>query len=167
MAEEDKWGSGEMNCETNPIAAPKEGLILIILDGSEKTGIATIEIINNTLEAQRIQWCMGGECTLMRDNTSLVKTFTTGSDGMCQVQFDVMNIKSEGSLEASLTATIEGETRKIFIKCIYGTNSMCPVIKETTGGYYYYLNGRRNQTPTPKNIYIKDGKKVILQSFCH
>ena len=167
MAEEDKWGSGELNCETNPSAAPKEGLILTILDGSEKAGKATIEIVSNTLDAQRIQWCMGGECTLMRDKTYMEKSFTTGNDGVCQVQFDVMNMKSEGSLEANLTATIEGKTHKVKILCVYSANSINPTIRDLPDKEIYDLNGRKIQTPTYKGIYVKDGRKVVISQLSY
>ena len=114
-AEEDDYGFGEMNCETNPSTDPKNGLVVKTKDGKKKSGTAKLEIVSNTIGAKNIQWCMGGECVLMNNKNSLEKTFTTDENGIAQVQFDAMNVSNYGELEAILTVTIGNETSNINI----------------------------------------------------
>ncbi len=117
-AEEDEWGFGEMNCFTNPSSDPTNGLILIILSGSQNSGNATIKIEENSLYPSRILWCMGGNCMMVM-NPSITKPFTA-DNGICLVQFDAEDIQSEGHLLATLTATIGSETHMVKIKFING-----------------------------------------------
>ena len=63
-AEEDVFG--EMSCETNPSSDPQEGLVLKCPPSFGGTVTAVLQILSNTLNASTIQWCMGGECTLVR-----------------------------------------------------------------------------------------------------
>lgn len=118
-AEEDDYGFGEMNCETNPSTDPKNGLVVKTKDGKKKSGTAKLEIVSNTIGAKNIQWCMGGECVLMNNKNSLEKTFTTDENGIAQVQFDAMNVSNYGELEAILTVTIGNETSNINILFSY------------------------------------------------
>lgn len=114
MAEEDAFGFGELNCETNPPSAPMYGLIVKSKNTSQQ-GTAKLEILSNTLSPKSIQWCMGGECVLMNGKTSLDKTFTTDSEGITLVQFDAANIGSEGRLEARITVSIGSDTQTVNI----------------------------------------------------
>ena len=113
-AEEDAFGFGELNCETNPPSAPREGLVVKTKNASQ-TGTARLEILSNTLAPKSIQWCMGGECVLMNNKTTLDKTFTTDAEGIVLVQFDATNIGSEGKLEARLTISVGNETQTLNI----------------------------------------------------
>jgi thiol-disulfide isomerase/thioredoxin len=162
-AEEDSWGFGEMGCETNPSSDPKNGLILVTSDGSKKSGSATLTITKNTFTAQMIQWCMGGECTPMNDKTTLSKSFTTDNDGICQVQFDASNIKTEGELEAKLAATIGSDTKMVNIKFVNNkTNGINVIYSDDGNDVWYDLNGTRLESaPTRKGLYIKNGEKVV------
>ena len=162
-AEEDSWGFGEMNCETNPSTNPKNGLILASKDGKKLSGIATINILSNTLNPQMVQWCMGGECVPMNGKNTLTKEFVTDNEGICLVMFDATNIKSEGALEARLTATIDNETRTVFIKFVYDkANGISVIYTDDDNAVWYDMNGMRlENTPTQKGIYIRNRKKVI------
>lgn len=168
-AEEDDFGFGEMNCETNPPGNPTNGLIVKTKDGKQKSGTARLEITSNTLNAKSIQWCMGGACTPMTNKTSLDKTFTTDENGITQVQFDATNISSYGELEATLTVTIENETSNLTIRFIHEEE---PV--EPTDIYYrgQQLNtGTRYGSETFNDIksgsfrISKDKKKLILNNL--
>jgi hypothetical protein len=161
-AEEDSFGFGEMNCETNPSSNPKNGLIFVTPNGVQE-GLAKLEILSNTLNPGMIQWCMGGECVLMNSKTSFEKTFKTDSDGIALVQFDANNIKSEGTLEAKLTATIGSEARTVNIKFIYDkANGISVIYSEDDGAVWHDMNGNRlENAPTRKGVYIRNGKKVV------
>lgn len=163
MAEKDSWGFDEMNCETNPSANPKNGLILASKEGKKLSGSATINILSNTLNPQMIQWCMGGECVPMNGKSTLTKDFSTDDEGICLVMFDATNIKNEGALEARLTATIDSETRTVYIKFVYDkTNGISVIYTDDENAEWYDMNGARlENAPTRKGVYIKNGKKVI------
>ena len=159
----DSYGFGELECMTNPSSNPKNGLVLATKDGKKLSGTATITISRNTLNPNVVQWCMGGECVPMNDRSSLTKNFTTDDEGICQVMFDATNIKSEGVLEARLSATIGNETRIVNIKFIYDkTNGISIIYSEEDGAIWYDMNGTRlENAPTRKGIYIRNGKKVV------
>ena len=99
----------------------------------------------------------------MNDRSSLTKNFTTDDEGICQVMFDATNIKSEGVLEARLSATVSNETRVVNIKFIYSKTAGLKVIySEDDGAVWYDMNGNRlENAPTRKGVYIRNGKKVV------
>lgn len=161
-AKEDDWGFGELNCETNPSAAPKNGLIVATNSGGQ-SGTAKLEILSNTLNPGLIQWCMGGECVPMNNKTSFEKTFTTDKDGIAQVQFDANNIKKNGSLEAKLAVTIDGKTRTVNIEFVCdNANGITIIYSDDENAVWHDMNGTRlENAPNRKGVYIKNGKKVI------
>ncbi|MBO4722181.1 MAG: dockerin type I repeat-containing protein [Muribaculaceae bacterium] len=116
-AEENDFG--EIACETNPSSNPNNGLVLQILSGNYTQGTATMTILENTFVCDNINWCMGGLCSQFGSNTSLTKIFSI-NNGLCQAQFDALDIQSDGYLVAVLTATIDGITRTVNIKFING-----------------------------------------------
>jgi len=160
-AEEDSWGFGELNCETNPSSNPKNGLILKTPNGNQ-SGSAKLEILSNTLNPGMIQWCMGGECIPMNDKTSYEKTFNTDSDGIVLVQFDANNIRSVGELNAKLTATIGSDTKTVNIKFVCDKTSGISIIySDDYNASWYDMNGSRlENAPTRKGVYIRNGKKI-------
>lgn len=162
-AEEDSFGFGEMNCETNPSSNPRNGLILVTKEGSKMSGTATISTISNSLDPQMVQWCMGGDCVPMNNKTTLTKDFITDDEGVCLVMFDATNIRSEGTLEAKLTATIDNETRTVNIKFVYDKASGINVIySDDDNAEWYDMNGKRlNNAPTRKGVFIRNGKKIV------
>ena len=124
QAEPDEFFPEELNCNTNPSGDPTNGLILSSVSGSQLEGSATLEIVSNTLNPARIQWCMGGQCVIMAEPT-LTKTFET-SNGITQVQFEAANVQ-EGRLEAVLRATVSGEQHTVNIVM---TNGSTPTIQQ-------------------------------------
>ncbi|MBR5031039.1 MAG: dockerin type I repeat-containing protein [Muribaculaceae bacterium] len=116
-AEEDDFGV--IACETNPSSNPNNGLVLQMLSGNNAQGTATMTVVENTFICENITWCMGGLCSPFGNNTSLTKDFIA-NNGTCQVQFDAIDIESDGYLLATLTATVDGVTRMVNIKFING-----------------------------------------------
>ena len=116
-AEENDFG--EIACETNPSSNPNNGLILQLLSGNSTQGTAIMTINENTFICDGINWCMGGLCSSFGSNTSLTKQFSF-KNGICQVQFDALDIQSDGHLLATLTAAIGGVTRTVKIKFTNG-----------------------------------------------
>ena len=158
----DDFGFGEYWCESNPSSNPNNGLILKLLSGTTASGRANINIERNTLNPQTLKWCMGGECSLLNNKTTLDKNFSV-SNGSVQVQFDAENCRNEGDLLATLTATIGSETHTVKILFTYGTSA----INNVTGdiqqdNIYFDLNGRRVEHPT-NGVYVTNGKKIVIK----
>ena len=162
QSQEDSWGLGEMNCETNPVSDPANGLVLVTASGN-RSGTAVLTILSNTLDAKTVQWCMGGTCTLMTTQTQLEKSFMTGEDGVAQVQFDASNIRQEGSLKALLTATVGGETRTVNIVFVHSLGTGIASLKEDGCRQdCYRLDGTKlGGQPLKKGVYVVNGKKVV------
>ncbi len=160
-AVEDEFGYGELWCESNPSKNPGNGLILKLLSDTSASGKATINIDSNTLNPSTLKWCMGGECVLMKDLNTLTKDFST-SDGIVQVQFDAENIKSEGELAATLSATINGESHTVKILFTNGQSTKIEKIKGQREDPYYTLEGNKTDSPS-KGLYIRGGKKILLK----
>lgn len=160
-AVEDEFGYGELWCESNPSKNPGNGLVLKLLSGTSASGKATITIESNTLNPSTLKWCMGGECVLMKDKNTLTKDFST-SEGTVQVQFDAENIKSEGELAATLSATINGESHTVKILFTNGQSTMINAIKSQRDDECYTLDGLRVDGPS-KGLYIKNGKIILMK----
>ncbi|MBR6171294.1 MAG: hypothetical protein IKQ51_11440 [Bacteroidaceae bacterium] len=164
MAEEDFFG--EMSCETNPSIASQEGLVLICPTALERVVTANLQIMSNTLNASAIQWCMGGECTLVRRDL-LTKTFSPGPN--VQVLFDATNITGDGLLIARLTVQFNSSTRTVFIQFVNGEVETS--IRNTKTLIHsvdvFDLNGRKTNSQGSrfnarrKNLYIINGKKIL------
>ena len=174
-AEEDFFG--EMSCETNPSSAPQDGLVLKCpASALGSTITANLQIMSNTLNASSIQWCMGGNCTLVRQ-TQLTKTFSPGPT--VQVLLDATNITKKGSLKAKLTVSSNDNTRTVFIQFVNGddeTGIQLPSsfldgekagasLQKGLDGFIYDLSGRKanpaSQKSKVKNLYIVNGKKIL------
>ena len=164
-AEEDPL-FGDLVCETNNALNPNDGLVLKLLSGTSAPATATLEITYNALEGADLTWCMGGECTQLRNQTSLTKQFTM--QGTRLVQFDATGITGEGYLTATLKVTIGLETHKVNIFFINGDYDSIKAIdngKLTMDKGIYDLNGRLISTEAnsalKKGMYIvTDGKNV-------
>lgn len=152
---------GEMSCETNPAAAPQDGLVLKCPVAFGGVVTADLQIMSNTLNASVIQWCMGGECTPVRKEL-LTKTFSPGPD--VQVSFDATNITGNGSLLAKLTVRFNSHNRTVYIQFLNGEDETSvhhlPVRVHTEA--IYDLGGRRVGVPFNR-LYIKNGKKYLLR----
>ena len=157
-AEEDLFG--DMSCETNNSMAPNDGLMLKLLSGSTVSATATLEITHNSLNGAALQWCMGGECTPLRNQTSLTKQFTF--QGSRMVQFDAIGINGEGYLTAVLKVTIGLETHKVNIFFVNGDYDGIKTIEDgqsAKGNGIYDLNGRRISTEA--NPLLKKGMYIV------
>ena len=166
-AEEDFFG--ELSCETNPSTAPQDGLVLSCPASFGGTVIATLQILSNTLNASTMQWCMGGECTLVRQE-QLSKTFD--SKASILVLFDATNITGEGTLMAKLSVQFNGSTRTVYIQFVNGDadgiNSIKnEKIKDKSG--VYDLSGRKINVQCSmfnvqsNKLHIQNGKKFYKQ----
>ena len=163
-AEEDIFG--DMSCETNNTMNPTNGLMVKLLSGTSASATATLEITYNALEGAALQWCMGGECTPLRNQTSLTKQFTM--QGTRMVQFDAIGINGEGYLTATLKVTIGLETHRVNIVFVNGDYDSIKAVdngKLTMDKGIYDLNGRLISTEAnsalKKGMYIvTDGKSV-------
>lgn len=112
---------GELACETNPSTNPNNGLVLKLLSSSTANARAELQITHNTLKAQMLQWCMGGECVPVNDTKAFTKQFTATEN--VQVQFDATNIQSKGYLLATLKATVGEETHQVTIQFTNGESA--------------------------------------------
>ncbi|MCR5157568.1 MAG: hypothetical protein K6D37_00415 [Prevotella sp.] len=110
---------GETACETNPSSDPQNGLVLKLLNATTAEVSASMQILSNTLDGATLQWCMGGNCILVSTGSTENKSFTASTTET--VQFDAANIQSNGSLEALLSVTISGVTKRVNI--IFTNNS--------------------------------------------
>lgn len=163
-AEEDIFG--DMSCETNNTMNPTNGLMVKLLSGTSASATATLEITYNALEGAALRWCMGGECTPLRNQTTLTKQFTM--QGTRMVQFDAIGINGEGYLTATLKVTIGLETHRVNIVFVNGDYDSIKAIdngKLTMDKGIYDLNGRLISTEAnsalKKGMYIvTDGKNV-------
>lgn len=161
---------GESSCETNPSTNPTNGLVLRLQEGSQGIVKAVLEIEQNTLTGSNLQWCMGGECSMFGESTSMTKKFN--AEEIIQVQFDASNIQVEGSLTAKLTVTYEFADISVFIKFVNGESTGLSSVESVKDlGNVYDMSGRlirkkadATQMKTlPSGIYIVGNKKVLNQ----
>ena len=183
FAAEDIFGA--MSCETNPSDAPQDGLLLECPPMVGSTVTAELQILSNTLKASTIQWCMGGECSLVGSKTQLEKIFSPGPTA--QVLLDATNIIGEGSLSAKLSVSLNNQTKTVYIQFVNedatGVNNI--ERSQSYNAYTVYdLSGRKVNSQLPlrsrvplanpsafstfnfqlkKGIYIVDGKKILRQ----
>lgn len=160
VAEEDIFG--DLSCETNSAMNPTDGLMLKLLNSTTAAASATLEISYNTLDAEMLQWCMGGACTPFNNQTSLTKQFTV--EGKTQVQFDAIAIHSEGYLTATLKVVIGLESHKVNILFVNGDVDGIKAIEnekweiDNKKCAIYDLNGRQVQgRPSPGIYIVTDG----------
>ena len=95
---------GELACETNPPSNPNSGLVLKLIDATSAEVSTSLRVQTNTLNPSLMQWCMGGNCTIINGISTTYKTFT--ADSIEQVQFDATNIQAEGSIDVTLSVTM-------------------------------------------------------------
>ena len=133
-AEEDIFG--DLTCETNStMNFNDEGLVLKLLRGTSATCTATLQVTQNTLDANGLQWCMGGNCQMFQ--TSLTKQFTITTAAPMKVQFDAIGIHNKGYLSATLQATIGLESHQVNI--IFNTGDYTGIKNSYT---LYYIVDR-------------------------
>ncbi|MBO7119795.1 MAG: hypothetical protein J6W03_05705 [Bacteroidaceae bacterium] len=140
----------ELVCETNPASNPDDGLVLKLLDASSADVSATLTTSGNDFDAQLIQWCMGGNCSLVRPWNSLNKTFTMGSSE--QVQFDASNILGEGTFEATLSVTIGGVEKSVNILFTNPGSQLWASLYDSDGNWIIYGTGKEERYSTATYI---------------
>ena len=159
FAAEEDW-FGDLTCETNSTMNPNDdGLTLKLLRGTTASVTATLQITHNTLNADVLQWCMGGNCQALQ--TSLTKQFTMGDNE--KVQFDAIGIQSEGYLMANLKVTIGIESHQVNIVFVNGDYDGIKALPQRGSGEgaVYDLLGRKAQKPTASGMYVvSDGKHI-------
>jgi len=164
-AEEDLFG--DLSCETNSTMNPSDdGLVLKLLRGTTASGTATLQVTQNTLDADVLQWCMGGNCQAFQ--TSLTKQFAVTTAAPVKVQFDAIGIHSKGYLLATLKVTIGLESRQVNI--VFDNDEYTGIKeiqnKEMVNGKCFDLLGRQvKRTPSGMCI-VKDGgciRKVVIK----
>lgn len=134
-AEEDDWG--DLACETNPSANPSNGLVLVNVTDRDLKASATLTITSNTMAPQRIQWCMGGECVIVTEN-SLTKNFTVPAGGLTLTQFDAIPTQY-GELCATIKAMVGLVPVSVDVRFVYAdptaplTYPRRSVVEEFTG----------------------------------
>ena len=137
---------GELGCETNPSANPDNGLVLKFPEGSKGKVRGELEILHNTLNASIVQWCMGGECTMLGDKTSLTKMFDAAD--IVQTQFDASNIRNTGYLMAE-SAGINNMQKRSEPQKVYNLSGQL------------LLDDAVGIKSLPAGIYIVGGKKYV------
>lgn len=155
---------GELSCETNPSANPNNGLVLRISETSTGTVQAQLEVIENTLNAKIIQWCMGGECIMLGNKTLLTKTFDATDNA--QVLLEASNIQGSGSLMAKLSVSLNGQSRVVFVQFTNGNTTGIHRMQQTPAPQRIYgLNGQllSHGKGLPKGICIVNGNKVVIK----
>lgn len=157
---------GELGCETNPSANPDNGLVLKFPEGSKGKVRGELEILHNTLNASIVQWCMGGECTMLGDKTSLTKMFDAAD--IVQTQFDASNIRNTGYLMARMSVTYDFVTLVVNIQFTNGESAgINNMQKRSEPQKVYNLSGQLllddavGIKSLPAGIYIVGGKKYV------
>jgi hypothetical protein len=134
-SEEDIWG--EAACETNPAGSNANGLILRNLTSAELSGTATLTVKTETINASRLQWCMGGSCDIIK-TTPHEKGFVVPADGFIQTQFDAQPTQY-GELLAEISVMAGLRPLKVNVRFVHHDPSApvtfprCSVIEEYTG----------------------------------
>jgi len=159
---QDAFGFGEMWCETNASGAG-QGLVLNALADNINGGIATLIIEYNYLSPTRLEWCMGGQCSLFSEETTMTKQFSF-TNGVANVLFTAANCQTEGRLLATLSATVSGETHMIKILFTNENNTDLHAIEgqSPSSGDWFSLDGRRFSKPS-HGLFIKDGRIVFVK----
>lgn len=163
-AEEDLFG--DLSCETNSALNPTGGLMLKLLNGTSAGATAILQITSNSLDADILQWCMGGDCTTLGSQTSLTKRFTV--NGSAQVQFDAIAIKSEGLLTATVKVTIGLESHTVNIHFVNGDYDGLRALPQGAGSEKncFDLQGRPVQRQQLRGLYIvNEGGHIRKKAF--
>ncbi len=161
-AEEDLFG--DLTCETNSTMNPSdEGLVLKLLRGTSASGTATLQVTQNTLDADVLQWCMGGSCQAFQ--TSLTKQFAVTTAAPVKVQFDAIGIHSEGYLLATLKVTIGLESHQVNIVFVNGDYDGIKEVEKLKSskvekGAIFDLLGRQVKRTSSGICIVKDGERI-------
>ena len=139
-AEEDPL-FGDMECNTNPASNPTNGLLFVNKGSSAVSGSATITITKKTMSTGNIQWCMGGQCEILKGTTK-TKEFETKAGGFTPIQYDCI-VKKEGEMLTTLEAKVGNKTFSVTIQFLYGESHVAGVEADVVPVAYYTLDGRQ------------------------
>ena len=164
------WGAVE--CNTNPSTNPNLVMFKkLTTDDSVSEGSATIEIQENTMEAEIISWCMGGNCVpIMRPTCK--KNFTFVSTDLYPVVDNAIKLSYDcepahfGEMLTKMVATIGGQDYTLFIKFTYSDPANISGVSEdkATAVGYYTVGGQQLQAPQKGlNIVKLSNGKTIKQ----
>lgn len=134
-------GVNEDNLVLGTNLKPK-GLTLSNFNGKQASGTATLEILSNTLGSSIITWGMSGEDVTVTGNSKTV-SFKTNSKGEAAINLKASNISQFGTLDAKLTATINGFSQSVNIRFIHQqTEVQVGDDIELEEGQGWWFNGR-------------------------
>lgn len=161
------WGSVE--CNTNPSAQPNLVMFKKLTADATIEGTATIEIQQNTMEAEIISWCMGGNCVpIMR--TTYTKKFTFESTDLYPVVDNAIKLSYDcepahyGEMLTKMVATIGGHDYTLNIKFSYADPTSISGVSEdkTTAVAYYTVDGQQLSAPQKglNIVKLSNGKTV-------
>lgn len=133
---------GDIECNTNPASDAINGLVFANKSSKEMKCSAKLTIDSNTMKPSQIQWCMGGQCTLVTGG-SLTKDFTTKAGGVTMVQFDCLP-KEEGELVATIQVTANLKAYTVKVRFTNNPSSVNTVeATHPVAVAYYSIDGRR------------------------
>lgn len=132
---------GDIECNTNPAADAINGLVFANTSNKEMKCTAKLTIESNTMNPSQIQWCMGGQCTLVT-GTTISKDFTTKAGGVTMVQFDCLPTR-DGALDALLEVTSNMKTYTVRIRFV---NNAPEPSEQCAKPLIYYNDGQLSFT---------------------
>ena len=95
-----------------------DGLKLRTFNGQQASGTSKLEILNNTLGNPVITWGMGGTPETISGDTKEM-SFTTGANGIADIQLKASGISQFGELEARITATVNEASQSVIVKFVH------------------------------------------------
>ena len=132
---------GDIECNTNPAADAINGLVFANTSNKEMKCTAKLTIESNTMDPSQIQWCMGGQCTLVT-GTTITKDFTAKAGGVTMVQFDCLPTR-DGALDALLEVTSNKKTYTVRIRFV---NNAPEPAEQCAKPLIYYNDGQLSFT---------------------
>ena len=163
-AETDPW-TGGMICNTNPSDNTDRLLFKnLTVDESITEGSATIEILENTMGAEVISWCMGGTCKPIMGTTYTKNfSFANATNNAIQPQYDAEPAHF-GEMLTKMVATIDGQDYTINIRFSYADPASISGVAEDKATIvgYYTIDGRQLQAPRHgvNIVKLSNGKTV-------
>ena len=100
-------------------ACATDGLALSAIDGKEKEGTVTLEILSNSIASASLDWTIGGQTESVLGQLSMTKDFKTNADGTLPVSLYADGLGNPGTLEVLLTTTVGTEIHRVTIRFIY------------------------------------------------
>lgn len=155
---------GDIECNTNPANEAANGLVFVNKSKNEWNCVAKLTIESNTMAPSQIQWCMGGECTMIKES-SLTKNFSQKAGASTPVQFDCLPTK-EGELVASIQVTANLKNYLVKVRFVYDPAHIGQVSDgKTTPTAFYTIDGRRMTRQRPGLGLVRMGDGSLHKIF--